>query len=326
MQDELGGHPGGVLWAIGFVDGRVAGSRDQRDAASPDWTWTHFALGDVRARSRLQAMPETPARFRELLQDDDDRVQLHAEAGWTFGVLPDMERNLAGEVSGAGRLYFACDTTQFLSARLHALRVVDDVRRAVEQGQRTLSPVHLASALIGGFVELVALRLERLTQQIDALEDEVLAEPSDPGELQLGPLRRELAKHRRELQALRGGFARSRLGAEAREGAAGLEELGRRAGFVEALDRDAAELLDRARLLHEEIDTLITAATNRGIRTLTVISTLLIPATLVVGAFGMNVRGVPFANSPAGFAVALLICLGVGGAALVLLRRLRVLS
>lgn len=63
--------------------------------------------------------------------------------------------------------------------------------------------------------------------------------------------------------------------------------------FIEDIDHEAAALQERGRLLHEEIDTLINAATNRSMRTLTVISTLLIPPTLIVGAFGMNVPGIP---------------------------------
>jgi zinc transporter len=94
---------------------------------------------------------------------------------------------------------------------------------------------------------------------------------------------------------------------------------------VNDLDREAADLQERARLLHEEIDTLITSATNRSMRALTVISTLLIPPTVVVGAFGMNLPGMPFANSRGGFALATGLCLAVVAAAWALLRRLRVL-
>ena len=60
-------------------------------------------------------------------------------------------------------------------------------------------------------------------------------------------------------------------------------------------------------------------------RALTVISTLLIPPTLIVGAFGMNVPGIPFEHSPLGFGIASAICLVVVLAAYQLLRRLDLL-
>ena len=57
----------------------------------------------------------------------------------------------------------------------------------------------------------------------------------------------------------------------------GYEEVGLKGDIIiEALQ-------ERGRLLHEEIDTQINSATNRSMRALTVISTLLIPPTLVTG-------------------------------------------
>jgi zinc transporter len=94
---------------------------------------------------------------------------------------------------------------------------------------------------------------------------------------------------------------------------------------AEDLDREAVGLQERARLLHEEVDTLITSATNRAMRTLTVISTLLIPPTLITGAFGMNVGGIPWANSPAGFGAAALVCIAVVAGLLWMLRRMDML-
>jgi zinc transporter len=60
-------------------------------------------------------------------------------------------------------------------------------------------------------------------------------------------------------------------------------------------------------------------------RALTVFSTLLIPPTLIVGALGMNLEGVPFAHDPVGFAKAAAMCLAIVAGAYVLLRRWKVL-
>jgi zinc transporter len=81
-------------------------------------------------------------------------------------------------------------------------------------------------------------------------------------------------------------------------------------------------LQERGRLLHEEIDTQINNATNRSMRALTIISTLLIPPTLVTGAFGMNLPGIPFEHSPSGFAVAAALCAVVVGGAMIILKRM----
>jgi zinc transporter len=69
----------------------------------------------------------------------------------------------------------------------------------------------------------------------------------------------------------------------------------------------------------------MTSATNRTLRTLTVISTLLLPPTVIVGAFGMNLKGIPFESGNTGFWAACGVCAITVGAAYALLRRMDVL-
>jgi zinc transporter len=77
--------------------------------------------------------------------------------------------------------------------------------------------------------------------------------------------------------------------------------------------------------LHEELDTRIAEGANRSMRTLTIISTLLIPPTLIVGALGMNVPGLPFEHDHVGFMKSMVMCGVIVGAAYLLLRRWKIL-
>jgi zinc transporter len=54
-------------------------------------------------------------------------------------------------------------------------------------------------------------------------------------------------------------------------------------------------------------------------------STLLIPPTLIVGALGMNLGGISFAHSNAGFAWASGLCIAVVAGAVWMLRRMNLL-
>lgn len=327
-MDDLGNPASGLLWAFRFEDGRPhalhAPALDQTPAKGV-WTWAHFPLGDTRARTYLSHVADAPAAFHELIEDGDDRIQIRQQGGWAYGVLPDLERDLEGQPRAAGRLMFAFDAHRLITARLHALRVVDDVRRQVERGERLPTPLAATAAFVERYAEVLESRFERLAARLDVVEDEVLSEPSDLGGLRLGPFRRELALHRRELQGLRNALSRACGFREPRGGGALAEALAPLIGPIEDLDREAGALQERARLLHEEIDTLITSATNRSMRALTVISTLLIPPTLITGAFGMNLSGIPFGHSPFGFALAAGVCLTVVAAAVVMLRRMGLL-
>jgi zinc transporter len=318
-----------MLWAFDVIEGRAYSAQrpltDLTAKAEPEWVWMHFRVGDVRARGSLAQIPGLPATFLALIDELESRIQLHDDGAWTYGVLPDLERDLGGKVLGAVRFFFALDSSRLITARLHPLRGVDDVRRQIEQGRRIRSPALAVMAFIEQFIEVLETRLERLADHLDEVEDLVLAESANTGELRLGPFRRELSRHRREFQALRHVMVHACSQRETRRGERLAEHLSPLISPMEDLDREAAGLQDRARLLHEEIDTLINSATNRSMRALTVISTLLIPPTLIVGAFGMNLPGMPFEHSNGGFAAASGLCLATVLAAWAVLRRLRVL-
>jgi zinc transporter len=287
------------------------------------WTWTHLRLGDVRALSLLKGVQNLPADALNLFVSGETRVQILAEEGWVFGVLPDLERDLSGRPLGPGRLAFAFDAGRLITGRLHAVSAIDDLRHAVQKGETFPAPAAAIVALVEFYIDRVELVLEELAQQLAAVEDHVLTQPKNPRDSGLSALRRSIARYRREFQGLRSALVREAAGRKPRRRATPFgEELADLIAAVEDLDHDAGVQQERGRLLHEEIDTLINSATNRSMRALTIVSTLLIPPTLVTGAFGMNVPGIPFEHSPSGFVIAAVLCAAVVGVALFLLRRM----
>ncbi len=153
----------------------------------------------------------------------------------------------------------------------------------------------------------------------------MLADRDHIGRDVLGPLRRELSRYAREFSALRGAIHRALSARYVVQGGPLLEQLPLLLQEAEDFERDAAALSDRARLLYEEIGSRIADRSNRALSALTVISTLLLPPTFLVGAFGMNVGGIPWAQAPHGFWAGLGLCLTLVLGGWALLRRFRIL-
>ncbi len=71
---------------------------------------------------------------------------------------------------------------------------------------------------------------------------------------------------------------------------------------------------DTADALHDTNRSLIDFRTNEIIKTLTIISVMMFPLTLMAGVFGMNVPAMPIVSLPHAFWIILgLMCLGVAG-------------
>jgi len=326
--EDLVGPRSGLLCAYRFNDGHAAPTSEpqfERGEGTESWVWSHLALGDLRSKLLLDKVADLPPEARELFVKREGRVHVDQADGWVFGVLPDLERDLAGRPQGEGRLVFALDGSRLITGRLHALRAIDDLRGEVEAGIRLEAPAAAVARLIEHYVDRLEQIFEEMGLTLAQIEDFVLTEPQDLADIGLSPVRRTLSRYRREAQALRGALSRVHAGRGSRRVAILAEWLPDLIAAVEDVDREAGALQERARLLHEEVDTLITNATNRAMRTLTIISTLLIPPTLITGAFGMNVEGIPFAHSTAGFVTVGVLCVAVVGVLLWMLRRMDML-
>ena len=75
-------------------------------------------------------------------------------------------------------------------------------------------------------------------------------------------------------------------------------------GFTKAWSAiaDSAALVERVKLIQEELAALVNEQTSRTLFVLTVVTVLALPVNLVAGLFGMNVGGIPLAANGHGFA------------------------
>lgn len=305
----------GRLWAFDFTAGESAALTEIAEPnPAADWNWSHFALSDNRSRIYIERRADLPESVRKVLLGEEIRVQTHVDGDWCFGVLPDFEHEFDGRNSGGGRLNFAFDSRRLITTRRHPQHVVDCVRRQVEKNALKLAgPIEGINAFVTGFVDTTEEHLVKLAADLDHAEDSVLGDHGDLEAFRLGPLRRELSGYHREFVALRSAFHRAGSHRNAARGGPLIERLQPVLLEIEDFDRDIAGLQDRAKLLHDEIDAKLNAAANRSLRVLTILSTLLLPPTLIVGAFGMNLHGIPWENQADGFWPAAFLCVVVVG-------------
>ena len=69
---------------------------------------------------------------------------------------------------------------------------------------------------------------------------------------------------------------------------------------IDAINAEDTSLHERARLLLDEVTAKMTEVTNRRLFTLSILTSGLLPPTLVTGFFGMNTRDLPFLNTADG--------------------------
>lgn len=329
-MDQIPKRSPGLLWGLTFADGkgtRLTEENYEESIALPrDWVWMHFALSDHRARRFLESFETMPAAARAFLISTETRPQLHLATNCAYGILPDIERDFEGAELGLGSLLFWFDARNLVTVRHHPMRVAGEVRDEAEAGLLLPTPTAAFLKLHERFVEIVESRLNAVAHALDSFEDTLLAGREDLSAEALGPLRLEVSRYHRTFLALKNALHRA---INARGGGATENPvwpyLPQLMQDADDFDRDAGAVQERARLLYEELDTRLAAITNRSLRILTILSTLILPATFVVGAFGMNLPNIPWANTHGGFWWATGLCAAVVAACYAALKRFRIL-
>jgi zinc transporter len=200
---------------------------------------------------------------------------------------------------------------------------------AAANGLVIASPGKLVDLCLAEFARKLRERLATLAASLDPIED-ILIERRGAGELndlggRLGTIRREATRLNRALIPL----ARALDDEEE-------ERLPSWTGFSQhdaghrvlhsALD-DIAALRERIRSLQDELTTRLTEETNRRLYLVSVVTTVLLPATFVTGFFGMNTGGLLWGGDqvPHGTIYATLLCGAAVASTLLWLRWRRML-
>lgn len=292
--------------------------------AEGDWLWLHFNVADARACRWMTAAADIPAPARALLVALNDHQQFNTAGAWFYGVFADLVRDLDHDLDRVAFLNFAMSDRMVVTGRRLSLQAVEETRAGLNAGKKIAGPPALMEAMVENVAAGIDRLLERLANDLDRIEDRVLVDDVRDERRALGRVRRTGVHLHRQLTGLRALFERFRRSEEV--GPVLTAAMARLAQLLEGLDQEVVALQERARLLQEEIAAKLSEESARSLHTLTVLTALFLPPTLVAGIFGMNTGGMPFSRGGLGT----LWATGVGAISALLvywlLRRLRIIK
>jgi zinc transporter len=161
-----------------------------------------------------------------------------------------------------------------------------------------------------------------LGDQLDGIEDRIVCDAWHHERQSLVDARRKLVVIHRQMATLTSLF-RHLDHAHRHDLSPPLSDMAARLSHqAQGLHHDSEQLQARARLLQDELMAKLTAQSNRLLYILSVMTAVLLPATLISGLFGMNVGGLPFVGENAGFWIVTAFSVMVAGGTLYAVRRL----
>ena len=199
-------------------------------------------------------------------------------------------------------------------------RSVDRLRREVLAGAAFGSPIALLAHLLDHLADTFETLINDLGDQVDDIEDRILAGRFHKEGAGLGQARRLMSRLRRHLNAERRELSDIMSKLPAWCGESDAAELMGAVGRLDSFGRDLDLLYERGRFLQEEIASRLGEATNRNLYVLSIVTAIFLPMTLVTGLFGINVGGMPWLEDHAGFLVVMLITAATALLAILILR------
>lgn len=285
----------------------VEWSRASSSGDSRDFLWLHFDLTDASAQGWMEANLPLPPEFFDALRQGSRSTRIEDAQDQLVAVVNDVAYEFAFDPSEMATLWMSVSERMAVSARTHPLRSIDRLRESVKQGARFGSTVDLLNHLMTDQGAVLVRIVREATLTVDSIEDRLLRGRLSRQRADLGKLRRVLVRLQRLLAPEPSALFRLLRQPPPWILAHDLDELRQSTEEFSLVLRDLSALQERIKLLQEEIAAQVSEQTNRSLFTLTMVTVLALPINITTGFFGMNVGGIPLAESAHGFLTLVLL-------------------
>jgi zinc transporter len=282
-----------------------------QDALAPDagvgFVWLHFNLAHGATEKWLRDHVQLSEVFHESLKAGSQSTRVELDDDMLVAVVNDVHYDFAFEPSDISTMWLSVGPRLVVSARLQPLRSIDRLRDAVKKGAPLRSSVDLLVHLMHDQGDVLVSIVRTTTAGVDEIEDHLLSGRLEKKRANLGALRRLLVRLQRLLAPEPAALFRLLKLPPQWMDEEDVEDLRQSTEEFNVVLSDMAALQERIKLLQEEIAGRVAEANNRSLFVLTIVTVLALPINIIAGLLGMNVGGIPLADSPHGFWVVVAI-------------------
>jgi magnesium transporter len=284
--------------AAGFIEKEVASIEECfpfKETATITWINVD-GVHDASVIEKLGARFDIHPLVLEDIMTTSQRPKTEDLGGAVFVVLRMIEYDEKCSKMTADQLSVILGPNYVISFQETPGDCLDPVRERIRNGKgriRKLGPDYLAYALIDAVVDNYFFVLERLGEKIDALEERLITDPRRELLHEIHALKREMIDLRKSVWPLREVVsAIERLESPLVKKSTGV--------FLRDVYDHAIQVIDTVEsfreILTSMIETYLSSVSNRMnevMKVLTIIATIFIPITFLVGVYGMNFEFMP---------------------------------
>jgi zinc transporter len=302
-----------------LLDGQGGGRElnwDEVTDCKPDareWLWIHLDYSKPTAQQWMRNCSGLSELTVEALMKTETRPRCVSTDEGLMVFLRGVNQNPGADPEDMVSIRMWVGDRRVISLGQRRLQSLDDVRESLVRGADPNTPGDFLVLLLDRLLDRVSLVIDDLYDQVDELEDAVLAESSYRQREQLAAIRRQMIALRRFLAPQR--EALNRLSADRSSILTDAHHLHLRedSDRLTRLLEDLDAVRERAGVTHESLVSRLAEQTNQRIYVLSIVAAVFLPLSFVAGLLGINVGGIPGANSALGFPAVVLLMLVIAG-------------
>jgi zinc transporter len=277
--------------------------------------WAHLNYNSDRTRNWLEERSDIHEIIGEFLTNDETRPTSLVQHNGLLLILRGVNYSYGAEPEDMASLRLWISESRIASFRSSQSLVVEDLIRPLEQNVGITRAGEFLVELLDRVISRIRTVINEFEDILDEIEEESLRKESPISRSRILNLRRQAIGLRRHLYPQKEVLEQlpnirvSWLTDDDRINLKRISE--RQTRYVEELDF----IRERTSLLQEELTTHATEAINHKIYFISLIACIFLPLSFVTGLLGINVGGIPLADSPSGF---FYICLLLGSLAVMI--------
>ncbi len=293
---------------------------------SDGFLWLHFDSTNPGTHNSLESISDLPAAAKILLACDEHRQQLYADEVCIFGVFVDLFDEIDDANNGIRFVQFAVTKNELVTSTRSNFRVADLIREITRRREKITSTAVLVEMLFGSILDRANDFIKTLAEKLDDIEEMVLSDELDNQRQTLVQVRRTTVRLSRQIAislSLIRRFENENAQRDPPPVRLATDKLAQR---LDWLNSEIVAIRERAHLLQDEVMLKTADQTNRHLQVLAIVATVFMPATLIAGIFGMNVKGLPLTADSSGFLWSMALLAGASVLVFWLLKRSGILD
>ena len=310
-----------------YLDGMGAAEKTNghilpKDMVNDRCVWVQLDMNEFAAQLWLREESRLPDVVVDALLADESRPRCMAVDDGVLLNLRGVNMNPGADPADMVSIQIWGERQLIVSTQRQRLRAVNDVEKHLHDGTGPKDVGELLADLSNSLSERMSHVVQNINDQVDQLEEDLVDESARENRNELKLLRREVIRLRRYIAPQREAMAA--LAGENISWVPPLEKQQIRSSadrlslFVEEIDL----VRERASIIQDELSSDQAARMNKNMYVLAIISGIFLPLTLITGLLGINVAGIPGADSPWAFGLVTFVLILCGVGELFLLRRL----